>query len=72
MYLCWFLLDMMCAQHLRMVACSQLVAEMAELRAGKEGQGSTAGKENQGTSADSSRTSGSLLRRLGLKKAKDR
>lgn len=55
-----------------MVHCSQLVADMAELRAGKEGQGSSAGKENQATPPDSTRTSGSLLRRLGLKKAKDR
>lgn len=31
-----------------------------------------AGKESQGTSGDSSRTSGSLLRRLGRKMTKDR
>lgn len=74
MYTC-FLLHLVCARHLvivGMVHCRQLNVEMAELRAGKESQGSTTGKENQGTSADSTRTSGSLLRRLGLKKAKDR
>ena len=42
--------------------CRQLVAEVTELRAGKE---------NQGTSADTSR-SVSLLKRLRIKKTKDR
>ena len=44
-------------------SCRQLVAEVTELRAGKE---------SQGTAGESTRTSGSLLKRLGRKMTKDR
>ncbi len=51
--------------------CRQLIAEVTELRGSGQGQG-----QGQGMAADSPSmgraTSGSLLRRLGLKKPKDR
>ena len=49
--------------------CRQLIAEVTELRGSGQGQGQGMAAEGPGMGRA---TSGSLLRRLGLKKPKDR
>lgn len=49
--------------------CRQLIAEVTELRGSGQGQGQGTAAEGPGVGRA---TSGSLLRRLGLKKPKDR